>query len=129
MKPPAVSGMTGNKDLHVCVERQDCIQHLVLHSDFSRLYLVTECDLVSSTDHIVKYRAEMGDSNHLGSNTHTRSCSTYTCDAPREKGTLGQNFRYWVFTGFWKSTVLGAIWCKILRNILSGSGENSILLF
>ena len=25
--------------------------------------------------------------------------------------------------------VLGAIWCKNLRNILSGSGENSILLF
>ena len=27
--------------------------------------------------HVVKYRAEMGDSNHLVSNTHTRSCSTY----------------------------------------------------
>ena len=51
------------------------------------------------------------------------------CDAPHEKGTLGQNFRYWVFTGFWKRTVLGAIWCKNLRNILSGSGENSIFLF
>ena len=53
----------------------------------------------------------------------------HICDAPREKGTVGQNFRYWVFTEFWKSTVLGAIWCKILRNIRSDSGENSILLF
>ena len=42
------------------------------------------------------------------------SLYTNICDAPREKGTLGPNFRYWVFTGFWKSTVLGSIWCKNL---------------